>query len=239
MLPKVRTSDGFLVDWNKEKVTAQLIKESVLAKEFFGISPMTKKEADLVAHIVENRVISMNLPFVSSSVVRELVNNTLLELSASDPDFLIYKNVMTRVGTPVYDAYKIDVGDGFEKNENANLQSNPETIHKKKADLMSKEQYLLLMPPALANAHHNGDIHILQNLFHSRQLLCHARVVKLEICTVRDLSDELILKDADCSRSEFLSTLEVWYKNKPDWKGEFSEVQILTCEKVTVNEAKP
>jgi len=160
LLPKVRTSDGFLVDWNKEKVTAQLIKESVLAKEFFGISPMTKKEADLVAHIVENRVISMNLPFVSSSVVRELVNNTLLELSASDPDFLIYKNVMTRVGTPVYDAYKIDVGDGFEKNENANLQSNPETIHKKKADLMSKEQYLLLMPPALANAHHNGDIHI-------------------------------------------------------------------------------
>jgi ribonucleoside-triphosphate reductase (formate) len=160
MLPKVRTSDGFLVDWNRDKIITNLLKESVLAKEFFGISPMTKKEAELVTHIVENRVISMNMPFISSHVVRELVNNTLLELSASDPDFLIYKNVMTRVGTPVYDAYKIDVGDGFEKNENANLQSNPETIHKKKADLMSKEQYLLLMPPDLANKHHSGDIHI-------------------------------------------------------------------------------
>jgi ribonucleoside-triphosphate reductase len=160
LLPKVRTSDGFLIDWDREKIITNLQKESTLAKEFFGISPMTKKEAELVTHIVENRVISMNMPFISSHVVRELVNNTLLELSASDPDFLIYKNVMTRVGTPVYDAYKIDVGDGFEKNENANLQNNPETIHKKKADLMSKEQYLLLMPPALANAHHNGDIHI-------------------------------------------------------------------------------
>ncbi len=160
MLPKVRTSDGFLVDWNRDKIIANLLKESALAKEFFDVSPMTKKEAELVTHIVENRVISMNMPFISSHVVRELVNNTLLELSASDPDFLIYKNVMTRVGTPVYDAYKIDVGEGFEKNENANLQNNPETIHKKKADLMSKEQYLLLMPPALANAHHGGDIHI-------------------------------------------------------------------------------
>ena len=160
MLPKVRTSDGFMIDWNKDKIIDQLIKESSLAKQFFDVAPMTKKEAGMVAHIVENRVIAMNPPFVSSPMVRELVNNTLLELSASEPDFLIYRNVMTRVGTPVYDAYKIDVGDGFERNENANLQNNPETIHKKKADLMSKEQYLLLMPPELANAHHGGDIHI-------------------------------------------------------------------------------
>jgi hypothetical protein len=88
-------------------------------------------------------------------------------------------------------------------------------------------------------------IYIVQNAFHTRQKLCHARIVKMEIVRVRDISDETIFKDADCSRSEFLTILETWYKLKPDWKGEDSEVQILTCEKVavsggyyTVNEAK-
>jgi ribonucleoside-triphosphate reductase len=52
------------------------------------------------------------------------------------------------------------MGTGFEANDNANLQENAETSHKKKADKMSKEQYLLMLPPKLADAHLNGDIHI-------------------------------------------------------------------------------
>jgi len=52
------------------------------------------------------------------------------------------------------------MGNGQEAKENANLQPNPETVHKKKADRLSKEEYLLLMPPDLATAHHQGDIHI-------------------------------------------------------------------------------
>jgi ribonucleoside-triphosphate reductase len=52
---------------------------------------------------------------------------------------------MTRVGAPVYDTFQIDVGRGFESKENANLQPNAETAHKK-SDKTAKEEYLLLMP---------------------------------------------------------------------------------------------
>jgi len=71
-----------------------------------------------------------------------------------------YRNVSTRVGTPVYDAHMIDVGKGFEAHDNANLQENAETSHKKKADKISKEQYLLQLPPALADYHLSGEMHI-------------------------------------------------------------------------------
>ncbi len=70
------------------------------------------------------------------------------------------RNVCTRVGTPVYDAHLIDVGKGFEAHDNANLQENAETSHKKKADKISKEQYLLQLPPELADHHLSGEMHI-------------------------------------------------------------------------------
>ena len=67
---------------------------------------------------------------------------------------------MTRVGASVYDAYEIDTGYGFEANDNANQLNNAETSHKRKADKMSKEQNLLLMPKEIADLHLNGDFHI-------------------------------------------------------------------------------
>ncbi len=63
-------------------------------------------------------------------------------------------------GPRCYDAHLIDVGRGFEAKDNANLQENAETSHKKKADKISKEQYLLQLPPHLADHHLSGDIHI-------------------------------------------------------------------------------
>ena len=70
------------------------------------------------------------------------------------------RSACTRVGTPVYDAHLIDVGRGFEAHDNANLQENAETSHKKKADKISKEQYLLQLPPHLSDYHLGGDLHI-------------------------------------------------------------------------------
>jgi len=84
----------------------------------------------------------MDLQALSGPLVREIVNITLLEKG-----MVQYRNACTRVGTPVYDAHQIDVGRGFEARDNANLQENAETSHKKKADKISKEQYLLQLPP--------------------------------------------------------------------------------------------
>ena len=97
----------------------------------------------------------MNVRYLSGPLVREIMNVVLLERHHTE-----WRNICTRVGTPVYDAHLIDIGTGFEAKENANLQENAETSHKKKADKISKEQYLLLLPPYLADRHLAGDLHI-------------------------------------------------------------------------------
>lgn len=76
-------------------------------------------------------------------------------------------------------------------------------------------------------------IYIVPNMFHTRQKIGKARIIKLEIVKIKDLSDDAIELDAECLRDEFMKQLEEWYKNKPDWKGVDSEVQILTCQRVS------
>ncbi|HUV83599.1 MAG TPA: anaerobic ribonucleoside-triphosphate reductase, partial [archaeon] len=154
-LPKVRTTDGHLMDWDRNAIVKQLLKETVLSEKFYNKPAATEEIAKEIAKETENRIRKMGVQFLSGPLVRELVNIVLLEKGHIE-----WRNISTRVGTPVYDAYKIDIGAGFEANDNANLQENAETSHKKKADKISKEQYLLLLPPELADSHLNGDIHI-------------------------------------------------------------------------------
>jgi len=154
-MPRVRTTDGHVMDWDRHAIVAQLLKETQLSKKFYRIDPITVEEAEEIAKEVDARIKKIGLKHLSGPLVRELVNVALLERGHPE-----WRNISTRVGTPVYDAHQIDVGAGFEANENANLQENAETSHKKKADKISKEQYLLLLPPKLADSHLNGDIHI-------------------------------------------------------------------------------
>ncbi len=155
VIPKVRTTDGHLMEWDRNAIVSQLIKETKLGEQFLQKPAITEEEARDIAREAEKRIKDMGVKFLSGPLVRELVNIILLERGQTE-----WRNISTRVGTPVFDAYKIDMGTGFEANDNANLQENAETSHKKKADKMSKEQYLLMLPPKLADAHLNGDIHI-------------------------------------------------------------------------------
>ncbi len=155
VIPKVRTTDGHLMEWDRSMIVSQLMKETKLGEQFLQKPAITEEEAKDIAKEAEKRIKEMGVKFLSGPLVRELVNIILLERGHTE-----WRNISTRVGTPVFDAYKIDMGTGFETNDNANLQENAETSHKKKADKMSKEQYLLMLPPKLADAHLNGDIHI-------------------------------------------------------------------------------
>ncbi len=154
--PKVRTSDGHMLEWNREAIVKQLLRETKLSEEFYGCPGITEAEARDIAREAELRIKAMGISQLSGALVREIVNQILLE----DYKKQEWRNVCTRVGTPVYDAHLIDVGEGFEAKENANLQENAETSHKKKADKICKEQYLLLLPPKLADSHLSGDLHI-------------------------------------------------------------------------------
>jgi ribonucleoside-triphosphate reductase len=159
-MPMVRTTDGYLIPWEKTRIIDMLDRETTLAEKMFDIPAISELTAEKVADEVERRIRLTRPRYVSGPMVREITNNILLEWSHEIPEFQIYRNLLTRVGAPLYDAYQIDTGNGFEAKENANLQPNPETVHKKKADRLSKEQYLLLMDPKLSTAHHQGDIHI-------------------------------------------------------------------------------
>ncbi|HUS74942.1 MAG TPA: anaerobic ribonucleoside-triphosphate reductase [Methanothrix sp.] len=154
-MPRVRTTDGHLLDWDREAIAKQLIKETKLSEQFYKEPGITEEEAKDIAKEVERRVRWMNVQYLSGPLVREIMNVVLLERHHTE-----WRNICTRVGTPVFDAHLIDIGTGFESKENANLQENAETSHKKKADKISKEQYLLLLPPYLADRHLAGDLHI-------------------------------------------------------------------------------
>jgi len=153
--PKVRTSRGFLLDWDRNRIVKQILEETRLVETFYGYEGADEETAQDIARRVEKKIQMLGLQSLSGPLIREIVNTTLLERG-----LIPYRNVSTRVGTPVFDAHLIDVGRGFESHDNANLQENAETSHKKKADKISKEQYLLQLPPDLADHHLRGDLHI-------------------------------------------------------------------------------
>jgi ribonucleoside-triphosphate reductase (formate) len=153
--PKVRTSRGYLLDWDRRRIIKQILEETRLVEVFYGYGAADEETAKEIARRVEKKIQMLGLQSLSGPLIREIVNMTLLERGLTP-----YRNVCTRVGTPVFDAHLIDVGRGFEAKDNANLQENAETSHKKKADKISKEQYLLQLPPELADHHLRGDLHI-------------------------------------------------------------------------------
>ncbi len=128
-LPYVRTTDGHIIEWDRQRIVRQIVEETKLVETFYGYVGATEEIAQEIALDVENRIKNMGLKSLSGPLIREIVNITLLEKG-----MIQYRNVSTRVGTPVYDAHQIDVGRGFEAHVNANLQENAETSHKKKAD---------------------------------------------------------------------------------------------------------
>jgi ribonucleoside-triphosphate reductase len=139
----VRTSQETFERFDRSKIVKSLIRETELDENI----------ANQIAYEVEHFIHSSKVDYVSSPLVREITNVKLLEYGLEDA-----RKLYTRVGMPVFDITKlINKGD----KENANLQYNPETIHKLMADAISREYTLTkLLPLELADAHLNGRIHI-------------------------------------------------------------------------------
>ncbi len=139
----VRTSRNTIESFDRKKIAASLIRETRLPKEL----------ASTVAREAERELRKLKLDFISAPLIREVVNVKLLEHGFEEA-----RADYTRLGMPVYDATQlIETG----SKENANLQHNPETIHKLMADNVFKEYALLkVLPLHLADSHMRGEIHI-------------------------------------------------------------------------------
>lgn len=140
---KVRTSRTVLERFNRKKIIESLIKETQIDEE-------TASEVSLE---VEKELERLNLEYVTAPLIREITNVKLLERGMEKE-----RARYTRLGMPVFDVKSLVE---FGSKENANLQYNPESIHKLLADEVSKEYALIsLLPMELADAHMAGEIHI-------------------------------------------------------------------------------
>jgi ribonucleoside-triphosphate reductase len=142
----VRTSKGVLEDFDRKRITDSLVEETGLGRI----------EAEAIAAEVEVEIRHMDLEFVSAPLIREIVNVKLLEHSHEKA-----RKVYTRVGLPMADVDRMVTGSHWYSKENANLQQNPETIHKLIADSVVREYTMLkAIPTHLGDLHMKGAIHI-------------------------------------------------------------------------------
>ncbi len=139
----VRTSGQRFEEFKREKIASSLAKETRIQRQ----------DADRIAFEVEKFIRASNLDYVSSPLLREMVNARLIENGLEDA-----RSDYTRIGMPVFDITElINIG----SNENANLQYNPETMHKLIADNVLKEYALMkAIPRHATDAHLHGLIHI-------------------------------------------------------------------------------
>lgn len=229
-IPAVRTSEGFIEPWSREKIVAMIVKETKLCKQFFGVEPATEEEAQRIACDVEKAIRGMGLSFLSGPLIREVTNNVLLEAG-----HLEWRNIMTRVGASVYDAYEIDSGYGFGANDNANQLNNAETSHKRKADKMSKEQNLLLLPKTLSELHLNGDFHIHDLEYMGTRPFC---IPDSEIMLVRRNNNVYMDFPSKCLSGDEVYTPNGWrpikFRTQREYKGKMLTFSTLCGGYVTV-----
>jgi anaerobic ribonucleoside-triphosphate reductase len=88
-MPMVHTTDGFLLPWNKNRITDMLEKETQLSEKMFGIPSISDYYAEKIAVEVERRFKLTKPKWVSGSMIREVTNNLLLEWSDEVPEFQI------------------------------------------------------------------------------------------------------------------------------------------------------
>lgn len=228
-MPRVRTTDGHLLDWDREAIAKQLLKETKLSEQFYKEPGITAEEAQDIAREVERRVRWMNVQYLSGPLVREIMNVVLLERHHTE-----WRNICTRVGTPVFDAHLIDIGTGFESKENANLQENAETSHKKKADKISKEQYLLLLPPHLADRHLAGDLHIHDLEYFGTRPFCLDGSTKIlveekkKVRTPTQVDGALVLVEVEVKVRDVVSLNSLLFKNEDEIRFESGQKMVLT-----------
>ena len=159
-LTPVRASKGVIEPFNRQKIIQSLVQEAGLDKSI----------AEETALDVEIEIRHMDLEFVSAPLIREIVNVKLLERGLEET-----RKVYTRIGLPVMDVERLIAGNHWYSKENANLQQNPETIHKLIADSVIREYTMLrTIPTRLGDMHMGGAIHIHQLEYFPTRPFCQS-----------------------------------------------------------------
>ncbi len=133
-----------ILSWDKSKVAQALQKEAGLGSQL----------ANEIASVVERKLVSSNMTHISTSLIRELVDNELFTRGLSST-----LKKQTTIGMPAYDLETLIFS---KSNENANINSNnPEAINLSIAETILK-QYALerIFSQDIAESHMKGEIHL-------------------------------------------------------------------------------
>ena len=79
VLPSVRTSDGHIIEWDRDRIVRQIVQETKLVETFYGYEGADVVTAQEIAFDVETRIKNLGLKSLSGPLIREIVNITLLE----------------------------------------------------------------------------------------------------------------------------------------------------------------
>ena len=139
----VRTSDGDIKEWDKQKIHDALIRETKISED----------AAAIVAMEVERLILSVDIDYITAPLIRELTNAKLVEYGLAR-----VRKQHTRLGVPLFDAREIIMNPN---KENANVPHGPEATNLTLAENIKKEFALLeVFDQNIADAHMSGDIHL-------------------------------------------------------------------------------
>lgn len=147
--------------WDRKRIVKQLLEETNVGSEL----------ANAIAKSVENQVIAANFPTVSSSLIRELVNNELTArgLQAQLRDLSLYS----------VDKKFIEQLMFTKSVENSNVvNNNPEAVNLGIAELVLKQWALdTIFSSEVKRAHDTGAIH-LHDLGYPHRVYCSSHSVE-------------------------------------------------------------
>ena len=135
----VRTSLDSIEEFNSHKIIQSLVREGSLPLEL----------SQKITEEVENRIYKFQTTYLTGSLIREMVNNVLLEHSYEE-----YRNKLARLGMPVF-----DVKEMFTNVEN-NQNGAEDLLFNTGKNVLA--EYLLTnsLPKDVADSHLSGDLHI-------------------------------------------------------------------------------
>jgi len=155
------TSGGNVSGWDRSRIVNKLLDKLQLHEE----------EANSIAKEVENQIISSNMKTVNTTLLREMVNNVLIERGYRDQlqDLTMYHIPREFIEGLMY----------TKPTENSNIVSNnPEAVNLSIAELILKQWGLeTIFSPEVKHAHDTGAIH-LHDLGYPHRVYCSSHSIE-------------------------------------------------------------
>ena len=135
----VRSSRESIDEFNSHKIVQSLVREGNIPLDL----------AHKITEEAENKIYKYQIPYLTGSLIREIVNFVLLEHGYGE-----YRSKMARLGTPVYDIEESLANIGEIR------AGTPDLLSRMGQKIFAEHLLTNTIPKDVADYHMSGDIHI-------------------------------------------------------------------------------